>query len=59
MMDLKKILDDFKADRLSRDQAAELLVKPPCESLDFAKLDHHRQYRKDQPERVFCPVKTP
>lgn len=58
-MDLKKILDDFKADRLSRDQAAELLAKLPCESLDFAKLDHHRRYRKGQPESVFCPGKTP
>ena len=58
-MELKKILDDFKADRLSRDQTAELLAKLPYESLDFAKLDHHRRQRKGQPETVFCPGKTP
>jgi NCAIR mutase (PurE)-related protein len=58
-MELKKILDDFKAGRLSRDQAADLLAKLPYESLGFAKLDHHRRHRKGQPETVFCPGKTP
>jgi len=44
---------------LSAKHAFEKLKNLPYESLSFAKIDHHRTFRKGFPEAVYAPGKTP
>jgi NCAIR mutase (PurE)-related protein len=55
---LKKLLQQVKAGRLSIDQAVENLRHMPFEDLGFACVDHHRQLRRGFPEVIYCPGKT-
>ena len=58
MDNLRKLLGDFHASRLSLDETLETLKQLPYEDLDFAKIDHHRMMRQGFPEVVFCQGKT-
>ena len=55
---LKKILAGIKSNRISPDEALNLLRTLPYKNMGFARVDHHRQLRKGFPEVIFCPGKT-
>lgn len=55
---LRNILQEFQASRLSLDEAVDSLTMLPYEELGFAKIDHHRMVRQGFPEVVFCQGKT-
>jgi len=61
--ELRALLDDVRAGRLSPDAAETLLLdhlrEAPFEDLGFARVDHHRVLRKGFPEVVFGLGKTP
>lgn len=57
-MDIRALLTEVQAGRLSVDQAAEQLKHLPYEDLDFAKLDRHRGWRSGFGEAVYCAGKT-
>ena len=59
MIDVESLLHRVRNGELSVEEAAGLLKQPPCEDLDYAKLDHHRRLRTGFGEVVFCPGKTP
>jgi hypothetical protein len=56
---LKKIIRDVKAGRLSESRALEALQHLPFRDLGFARIDNHRQLRRGAPEVIFCQGKTP
>jgi pyridinium-3,5-biscarboxylic acid mononucleotide synthase len=57
---LKKLLDDYKRNKIDFDQAVGELRKLPYENIDgFARLDHHRQLRRGVPEVIFGEGKKP
>lgn len=55
---LRSILEEFQASRLSIDETLDTLKKLPYEDLDFVKIDHHRMLRQGFPEVIFCQGKT-
>ena len=55
---LKKLLKEVKASKLTIDQAVEKLRHLPFEDLGFARIDHHRQLRSGFAEVIYCPGKT-
>lgn len=55
---LRTILQEFQASRLSLDETLNTLKMLPYEDLDFVKIDHHRMIRQGFPEVVFCQGKT-
>ena len=55
---LRKLLKEVKAGKLTIDQAVEKLRHLPFEDLGFARVDHHRQLRSGFPEVIYCPGKT-
>ena len=57
-MDVLKLLEDVKNDKVSLEEAAKELKELPYEDLGFAKLDHHRQIRSGFGEVVFCSGKS-
>ena len=57
-MDVLKLLEDVKNDKVSLEEAAKELKQLPYEDLRFAKLDHHRQIRSGFGEVVFCSGKS-
>jgi NCAIR mutase (PurE)-related protein len=56
--DLIELLENYKNERISQDQALEMLKKLPYEDLEFARVDHHREMRKGMPEVIFGSGKT-
>jgi len=57
-MEIRKLLEDVKEDKLSIDEALKILSRLPFEDIDFAKIDHHRKIRQGMSEVVFCEGKT-
>ena len=57
-MDVLKLLEDVKNDKISLEEAAKELKQLPYEDLGFAKLDHHRKIRSGFGEVVFCSGKS-
>ncbi len=55
---LEKLLEDFRAGRVERDQVMGRLRQLPFEDLGFAKVDHHRSIRCGFPEVIYCESKT-
>lgn len=55
--ELKKLLIDFKENKISLDEILNKIQKLPYEELEFAKIDHFREIRKGFPEVVFCERK--
>jgi NCAIR mutase (PurE)-related protein len=56
---LRRILEDHRAGKLSSDGAIERLRQLPFEDLGFANVDHHRSLRQGFPEVVFGAGKSP
>lgn len=56
-MDVRKMLEEVRAGRLSTKEAEEKLKNLPYEDLGYAKLDLHRRLRSGFPETVFCEGK--
>ena len=57
--DVRKLLEQVAAGRLTPQQAVERLKHMPFEDLGFAKIDHHRALRQGYAEVVFGRGKTP
>lgn len=57
--DLKILLNDLSAGKLSVEEGLEKLATLPYENLDIACLDHHRQLRQGTPETILGASKTP
>ena len=55
---MKKLLQDYKAGKVSLSTVLQKLRTLPYDDLEFAKLDTHREIRKGFPETIFCPGKT-
>ena len=56
---LRELLEDFRHGRLSADDAVTQLSSLSYQDLGFAKVDHHREFRKGFPEVVYGEGKTP
>src|ERR1044072_1703227 len=55
---IKQLLEDARAGRISIDEATERLAHLPYEDLEFARVDHHRALRQGFPEVIFGQGKT-
>jgi len=56
--EFKKILEDYKAGKVSDKAIEAYLVDLPFENLGFARIDHHRALRHGFPEVIFGQNKT-
>lgn len=57
-MQLKKILDDVAAGKITSDDAMMKMKTEPYEDLGFAKVDHHRAVRQGAAEVIYGEGKT-
>jgi len=57
--DIRALLEELQARRLTTQQAVERLRHLPFEDLGFAKIDHHRALRQGYPEVILARGKTP
>jgi NCAIR mutase (PurE)-related protein len=55
---IEKLLKRVESRTLSSKKALEKLKNLPYESFNFARIDHHRAFRKGFPEAVYAPGKT-
>ncbi len=55
---IKRLLEDVKAGKIGVSSAMEVLKSFPYDDLGFAKIDTHRDLRKEFPEVIFCRGKT-
>lgn len=53
-----EILNNYKNNKISINQAIDNFKKFPFENIDFAVIDTHRALRKGFPEVIFCQGKT-
>ena len=53
-MDVLKLLEDVKNDKVSLEEAAKELKQLPYEDLGFAKLDHHGRFVPDSARLYFA-----
>ncbi|MBI4550138.1 MAG: nickel pincer cofactor biosynthesis protein LarB [Candidatus Omnitrophica bacterium] len=56
---VKATLQALKAGRISEKAAFKKLKNLPYEAFGFARVDHHRFFRKGFPEVIYAPGKTP
>ena len=56
--EFKKILEDYRAGKVSDEAIETYLVDLPFENLGFARIDHHRALRHGFPEVIFGQNKT-
>lgn len=56
---IKDLLSKVYSRRISTGKAYEALKHLPYQDLNFARLDHHRVFRKDLGEVVYCAGKKP
>jgi len=56
--EILKLLRKYKAGEIKEKDIAAKLKNLSFESLEFAKIDHHRSIRKGFPEVIFCEGKT-
>ncbi|MDW7675403.1 MAG: nickel pincer cofactor biosynthesis protein LarB [Bacillota bacterium] len=54
-----KLLEDYKSEQLTKEEALDILKMMPFEDLGFVKIDHHRALRNGYPEVIFGLGKTP
>ncbi len=57
--DIRNLLEQLRAGRLTTAQALDRLRHMPFEDLGFAKIDHHRALRQGYAEVIFGRGKTP
>ncbi len=55
---LLKLCGDIKADKISCEEAADILKELPFKNMGFARVDNHRNLRTGYPEVVFCQGKA-
>lgn len=55
---IEKILKQVESRRLSSRRAFQKLKNLPYETFSFARIDHHRHFRKGFPEAIYAPGKT-
>ncbi len=55
---LLRLCENIRADKISCEEAAELLKELPFKNMGFARIDNHRSLRTGYPELVFCQGKT-
>lgn len=55
---VQEVIADVRSKKLSVKKAFDRLKHLPYENLGFARLDHHRHFRKGFPEAVYAPGKT-
>ena len=55
---LQQLLEEVKTGRLPVAEAVERLRTLPFEDLGFARVDHHRQLRREFPEVMFAAGKS-
>lgn len=56
---LRQLLDGVQRGAVDLEQAVARLRDLPYEDLGYARIDHHRELRKDAAEVVFCEGKSP
>lgn len=56
--EIRKLLEDVKADRIDVSGALATLKTLPYADLKYAKVDHHRELRNGYPEVIYSPGKT-
>lgn len=56
---IRHLLEEVRSGKVKVGEALERLKVLPYQDLGFAKIDTHRELRKDYPEVIFCPGKTP
>ncbi|HWL92134.1 MAG TPA: nickel pincer cofactor biosynthesis protein LarB [Phycisphaerae bacterium] len=56
---VRALLEAVRRGETSTDAAMESLRRLPFESIDFARIDHHRALRCGFPEVIYCQGKTP
>ncbi len=57
---VRQLLEEVASARCSIDQGVAALRTLPFEAVDgFAKVDHHRAFRRGIPEAIYCAGKTP
>ena len=59
MSDTKKILEQYKNNEISLEDALLELKKEPFEDIGYAKVDHHRKIRQGAAEVIYGEGKTP
>src|SRR3954452_3672962 len=57
--EMRRLLEEVKAGRVSPDEAAAALHGSPVAELGYATVDLHRRERCGFPEVIFCSGKTP
>ena len=57
--EIKKLLEQLSAGKISTGEALEKLGELPFKDLGHSKIDNHRELRTGYPEVVFCEGKTP
>jgi len=57
--EIKKMLDNLSAGKISSKQALDQLSDLPFKDLGHTKVDNHRELRTGYPEVIFCEGKTP
>lgn len=56
---LKELLNNLYSKKISVSSAFKALKNLPYENMEFARIDHHRAFRKGFGEVVYCENKTP
>jgi len=56
---IRHLLEKVRSGKIKVEEALEKLKVLPYQDLGFAKIDTHRELRRDYPEVIFCPGKTP
>lgn len=56
-MKTREVLEKFKNEEMTMDEAMKFLAKKPFEDMGFAKTDTHREVRQGMYEVVFCEGK--
>jgi len=56
---IRHLLEEVRSGKMKVEEALEKLKILPYQDLGFAKIDTHRELRRDYPEVIFCPGKTP
>ena len=55
---IQRLLDDFRKGNVSHRHVVDSFTSGMIESLGFAQIDHHREFRQGFPEVILCERKT-
>ncbi len=56
--DVRNLLKAFQNNEIDIDTALKKIADPPCEDLEYAMIDNHREVRVGYPEVIYCEGKT-